>query len=152
MSNLSNEELEKQPNNEASVLDITPAISRNDQIQPAFDKPSPTIISTTTQDALTKENSKSSPAPKLSATKKLLSKLPTYNQFKKTLKADIALTVTLVLVLDRVTNIGIGQGTLLTCIAMIFFCPVKPIGLQVEVSDACAGSDFLFFPSFFFFY
>ncbi|GAB5586100.1 hypothetical protein Unana1_01000 [Umbelopsis nana] len=71
---------------------------------------------------------------------KLKSMLPTYNQFKKTLKADIALTVALVLVLDQTTNESIGQGTLLASIAMVFFCPVKPIGLQFEtVILSCLG-------------
>ncbi|KAK9764644.1 hypothetical protein K7432_007686 [Basidiobolus ranarum] len=70
--------------------------------------------------------------------KAMLSKLraicPTYGQFKKVLKADIALTVTLVLVFDLVTNRGIGQGNLLVCVAMIFLCPVKPVGLHLEAT------------------
>ena len=79
-----------------------------------------------------KEKPKDVPS-KPSLAEKLKSMLPTYNQFKKTLKADIGLTAALVLVLDQTTNESIGQGTLLASIAMVFFCPVKPIGLQFEV-------------------
>ncbi|KAI9279412.1 hypothetical protein BC943DRAFT_355200 [Umbelopsis sp. AD052] len=135
MSNSSTPVPEKSPLGEVSVSGIQPAFTQNGETQSTTpNKPTPNIISPTPQHTLVEQDkSESVPPPKQSISQKLRSKLPTYNQFKKTLKADIALTVVLILVLDRTTNIGIGQGTLLTCISMIFFCPVKPIGLQVEV-------------------
>lgn len=147
MSNSSAPVFERTPNNEANVSGIQPAITQdgeNHDMSP--NDLTANVISPTPQHTLVEEDrSKSSQLPKQSIAQKLRSKLPTYNQFKKTLKADIALTVVLVMVLDETTNMGIGQGTLLTCVSMIFFCPVKPIGLQLEVCSTCADINFHFF-------
>jgi hypothetical protein len=146
MSNSSASVLDKKPpNGEASVSGIQPAFTQNGETRSTTpNKPTPNVSSPTPQHTRVEEE-KSVQPPKHSIAQKLRSKLPTYNQFKKTLKADIALTVVLVLVLDRSTNVGIGPGTLLTCVSMIFFCPVKPIGLQLEVCSACADINFFIF-------
>lgn len=80
-------------------------------------------------------NSTTKKSPTSGLIGKIKSRIPTYAQFKKTLKADIALTIALILVLAVKPHMVIGQGILLSCIAMIFFCPVKPVGLQLEVSN-----------------
>lgn len=133
---MSNSETHYQTIDESSSSDAkTRTPDDHDTTNPIIDRPSATPVATHTPQAhMDEEKPKDAPS-KVGMIQKLWSKLPTYNQFKKTLKADIALTVTLVLVLDQTTNKAIGQGTLLACVAMVFFCPVKPVGLQLEVGN-----------------
>jgi hypothetical protein len=70
--------------------------------------------------------------------------LPLFSQFRKTIKASIALLIPVIFIFDLSARAATGSSVLLMAIVMIFYFPVRTIGKSLLITGFC------FF--FFFFY
>lgn len=68
------------------------------------------------------------PPTKPSLMARFKSSLPAFAQFRKTIKASLALLIAMVFVFALETREAVGSSVLLTAIVTIFFFPVRTIG------------------------
>ncbi|KAF7725934.1 hypothetical protein EC973_009171 [Apophysomyces ossiformis] len=58
--------------------------------------------------------------------------LPTLPQFRKNVKASVALLIALIMAIESHCKAAIGEAALLVAIVMVFYFPVRTIGVQTE--------------------
>lgn len=89
---------------------------------------------TSDQQATPTPYSENSPSFASNLMTKLMNAFPAFPQMRKTIKASIALLIATIFILDSQTRAATGESVLLVAIVVIFYFPVRTIGIQTEVS------------------
>lgn len=87
---------------------------------------------TSDQQATPTPYSENSPSFASNLMTKLMNAFPAFPQMRKTIKASIALLIATIFILDSQTRAATGESVLLVAIVVIFYFPVRTIGIQTE--------------------
>lgn len=106
----------------------TPLSSNQSEIQDESD-----VHPTSDQQATLTSSSEKSPSFASKFISKLIHAFPAFPQMRKTIKASVALLIATIFILDSQTRAATGESVLLVAIVVIFYFPVRTIGIQTEV-------------------
>lgn len=102
----------------------TPLSSNQSEIEDEND-----VRPTSDQQATKTSNTEANSPPTSNFVTKFIKAFPPFSQTRRTIKASIALLIATIFILDSNTRAATGESVLLVAIVVIFYFPVRTIGM-----------------------